>query len=286
MKTQRWIQRTVPLAAAALVGAAPMAFAQWGRVQSQQTQGQELFQWAGRVDREVQVVMRGSQLSTRNVGNAETGRARTRVMMQLPRQDGEVVAQVLNGRGDVDVVQQPNAQNGYTAVLRIVDGGAGSDNYRVVAYWQNYANGDYVGNGNGARNRGRARGRVDDNYPNYPRNPNYPNYPSTVYPRSGTVNQSGFHWTGNVDGDLEIRIQNGQISYRNLSGAQPTSMRIDRGNMSLPRNDAQAAIAQVQGRGSVSVVQQPSSWNGYTTVIRVRDPQGGYGYYDFDLVWR
>src|SRR2546430_9919788 len=31
------------------------------------------------------------------------------------------------------------------------------------------------------------------------------------------------------------------------------------------------------GRGSVSITQQPSQWNGYTTVVRVRDPQGGYG---------
>ena len=274
MKTQRWIHRTVPLAAAALVGAAPMAFAQWGRVQPRQAQGQELFEWAGRVDREVQVVMRGSQVSTRNVSNTETGRARTRVVMQLPRQDGEVVAQVLNGRGNVDVVQQPTSQNGYTTILRIVDAGAGSDNYRVVTYWQNYANGDYVGNG--ARNRGRARGRQNDDY--YP-NSNYPN-------RNGQYNQSGLHWSGNVDGDLEMRIQNGQITYRNLTGAQPTSIRVSSGNMAMPRTDAQATIAQAQGRGSIQVVQQPSSWNGYTTVIRVRDPQGGYGYYDFDLVWR
>ena len=70
MRTQRWIQRAIPLAAAALVGATPALFAQWGRTQNQ---GQELFEWAGRVDREVQIVMRGNQLSTRNVGNTETG---------------------------------------------------------------------------------------------------------------------------------------------------------------------------------------------------------------------
>ena len=75
MRTQRWFQRAIPLAAAALVGATPALFAQWGRTQNQ---GQELFEWSGRVDREVQIVMRGNQLSTRNVGNSETGRARTR----------------------------------------------------------------------------------------------------------------------------------------------------------------------------------------------------------------
>src|ERR1041384_7538127 len=101
MRTQRWIRRSVPLAAAALLGATPALFAQWGRTQNQ---GQELFEWAGRVDREVQIVMRGNQISTRNVGNNESGRARARVMMQMPRQDGEVVAQVIDGRGDVDVI--------------------------------------------------------------------------------------------------------------------------------------------------------------------------------------
>ena len=50
--------------------------------------------------------------------------------MQMPRQDGEVVAQVLNGRGNVDVIQQPTSQNGYTTVIRIVDNAGGSDNYR------------------------------------------------------------------------------------------------------------------------------------------------------------
>ena len=272
MQMQRWIHRAIPLAGAALIGATSTVFAQFGRTQ---TQGQELFEWSGRVDREVQIVMRGNQISTRNVGNNETGRARSRVMMQMPRQDGEVVAQVMNGRGNVDVIQQPNSQNGYTTVIRVLDNASGADNYRVAAYWENYSNGD-VGNGRG---RARGRDRNDNNpvgvYGNRDRNGVY-----------GNANQGILHWSGNVDGELEIRIQNGRVSYRNLSGAQPTSVRADGGNMSMPRVDAQVSVAQGQGRGSVYVIQQPSSNNGYATVVRVRDPQGGYGYYDFDLVWR
>jgi hypothetical protein len=274
MRTQRWIHRAVPLATAALLGATPALFAQWGRTQSQ---GQELFEWAGRVDREVQIVMRGNQLSTRNVGESETGRARARVMMQMPRRDGEVVAEMLNGRGNVDVIQQPTQQNGYTTVIRIVDRAGGSDNYRVTAYWQSYSNGDYIGNG--SNNRGRARGRDRDNN-GIPDNRER----TDIYGRNS--NQGILHWSGNVDGELEIRIQNGRVSYRNLSGAQPTGIRADGGNLSMPRYDATVSVAEGSGRGSVYVVQQPSANNGYTTVVRVRDPQGGYGYYDFDLVWR
>ena len=94
------------------------------------------------------------------------------------------------------------------------------------------------------------------------------------------------HWSGNVDDELEIRLQNGRVEYRTLRGAQPTSIRATNGNASMPRTNAQISVVQNQGRGSVTVVQQPSSWNGYTTVLRVKDPQGGYGYYDFDLMWQ
>jgi hypothetical protein len=198
-------------------------------------------------------------------------------MMQMPRQDGEVVAQTLNGRGNVDVIQQPTSQNGYTTVIRIVDNASGSDNYRVTAYWQNYSNGDVIGN-NG-RGRGRGRNNNDNRgvYDNRDRS-------GGIYGQN--ANQGILHWSGNVDGELEIRIQNGRVTYRNLSGAQPTSVRADGGNMSMPRYDATVSVAQGTGRGSVYVIQQPSANNGYTTVVRVRDPQGGYGYYDFDLVWR
>jgi hypothetical protein len=276
MRTQRGIQRTVLLAAAAIVGAAPMAFAQFG---NGSRSGQELFEWTGRVDKEVQIVMRGNQVSTRNAGNNETGRARSRVMMDLPRRDGQVVAQLENGRGNVDVIQQPSSQNGYTTIVRVYDAQGGSDSYRVAAYWQNYSNGDVYG-----RDRGRDRDR--DRNDDYDRNNNgYPNRGRG----NGGYNNNGYqvmHWSGNVDGELEIRLQNGRLDYRNLSGAQPTNIRLDRGNMSMPQNNSQVAIAQASGRGTITVVQQPSSWNGYTTVLRVRDPQGGFGYYDFDLVWR
>ena len=296
MRAQRGIQRTVLLAAAAIVGAAPMAFAQWG-IGNGSRSGQELFEWTGRVDREVQIVMRGNQVSTRNIGNNETGRARSRVMMGLPNRDGQVVAQLENGRGNVDVIEQPSSQNGFTTVLRVTDPQGGADNYRVVAYWQNYANGDVYGRSrdrdddadrNGYPNRNRGNGRYDRGDRGRG-NGGYDRGNGGYDRGNGGYNNNGYqvmHWSGNVDGELEIRLQNGRVDYRTLSGQQPTNMRLDRGNMSMPQNGSQVAIAQASGRGSITVVQQPSSWNGYTTVIRVRDPQGGYGFYDFDLVWR
>ena len=258
MRIQRWVLRSIPVAAALVVGAAPVVFAQ----------GQQVFEWTGRVDREVQISMRGNQLWTRSIGNNTATRERSRVFTPLPRQDGRVVAQLESGRGDVDVIQQPSASNGWTTVVRIRDTAGGSGTYRVAGYWESYANGDYIGRG-----RGRGRGRDRDRGA----------YDNRGYGQSGS---SMLHWSGNVDGLLEIRIQNGRVSYRTLSGAQPTAIRANVGDVGIPRGSSAVSVQQNQGRGSVSVVQQPSSYNGYTTVLRVNDPQSGASFYDFDLYWQ
>jgi hypothetical protein len=271
--------RSASLAAAALVGGATLAFAQWQR----QTSEQELFSWNGRVDREVQVVMRGGNVWTNDIGQTEPGRARSRALGVLPRENGEVSVRTLNGRGDVDVIQQPTARNGYTTIVRIRDPRSGADNYRLVAYWQGYSNGDVYDRNRGV-GRGRSRGDQGGVYRGGDNDDDDRGRSRGGYGQPGSYGRSALHWSGNVDGELEIRIQNGRIDYRTVSGQQPMNIRADRGNLDLGRSDARVAVVQNQGRGSVSVIQQPSSWNGYMTVIRVRDPQGGYGFYDFDLL--
>src|SRR3569623_638208 len=111
MSFHGFLQRSLPFAAVALISAAPIASAQ---------NGQELFEWSGHVDREVQITMRGNQVMTNVASRADRTRG-GRVFMQLPRRDGQMYVRVLNGRGSVDVVQQPTAQNGYTATVRVLD---------------------------------------------------------------------------------------------------------------------------------------------------------------------
>jgi hypothetical protein len=295
MKVSRWIQRALPLAGAATALSAFGAAAataqnalygvngQYGQVAQQNSQ--ELFEWNGRVDREIQLVMRGNNVQVDRVGNTEPRGGRARAMSALPRMDGQVNVQLVRGRGRVDVIQQPSRQNGYTTIVRIEDPGSGSDNYRLAAYWQGYAssNGDvYSTNPNGRRSRDRDRDDRDrdDRDRGTVNNGAYGGYGNVQ-----AANQA-LHWSGNVDGELEIRIQNGRVSYRTISGSQPTNIRADGGNLNMPRNAANLAVSQNQGRGTVSVMQQPSSWNGYTTVIRIRDPQSGSSFYDFNLLWQ
>ena len=277
MNMHRLIWRSLPavsIATALVAGVATVSAAQWNN----RGQGNELFEWTGSVDREVQITMRGNRVVTNSIGATESGRYNARAMSSIPRQNGQVVVQLVNGRGDVDVIQQPNAQNGYSTTVRIRDPRSGSDRYRVVAYYEGFSNGDVYGDDRSHRGDDGMRRR--DN--NDDRSGGYDNNRGGYGQNGNTV----MHWTGNVDDVLEIRMQDGQIQYRTMRGNQPTGIRVNDVGAQMPRGNAALSVVQHSGRGSVSVVQQPSAWNAYTTVLRVNDPQSGYGYYDFDLVWR
>jgi hypothetical protein len=279
MNMHRLISRSLPLVAGALAGIAPVAAAQWDNHDSRS--GQELFEWRGAVDREVQIVMRDNRVWTNNVGRTEPNNERSRAMSPLPRRDGEVVVRMVDGRGDVDVIQQPTSGNAYTTIVRIRDPRGGSDVYRLAAYWRGHSYGDIYRNGRGRADE-RNRGQRGDEMGNRRRDDDWGRG------RGNDGRQSLMRWSGNVDDELEIRLQNGRVEYRTLRGAQPTSIRVrvNAGNTTIPRSNANVQVALNSGRGQVNVVQAPSQWNGYTTVLRVRDPQGGYGYYDFDLIWQ
>jgi hypothetical protein len=42
----------------------------------------------------------------------------------------------------------------------------------------------------------------------------------------------------------------------------------------------------LEERGSADVIRQPSAANGYSTVIRIRDPKGGSGMYHIEADWQ
>ena len=253
-----------------------------------------LFEWTGDVDREVRITMRGRDIWTRDMGNSEYRQHRSRVLSALPYDDGEVRVRLMDGRGDADVIQQPTSRNNYTTIVRIRDSRSGADRYRLDAYWDSYrGNNGNGGWGWGANDRGR---RDDDGDRGYDPAPD----------RAGGVNGNGrdrggdidsrdrdgrgvdtrrvLRWTGDVDDQLEIRLQGTRVDYQTLSGAQPRSINVVNA-AGLPQRDVTIRVGQSMGRGQVYVVQQPTARNGYTAVLRVVDPQGGYGHYDFDVSW-
>jgi hypothetical protein len=224
------------------------------QISAQETQ---LFTWNGRVDRQVRLTMQGSNTSSSAVrGNEYSGRFR--VGSALPPEEGTVRVVTSGGRGDVSVIQQPSASNNFSTVIRVVDRNSGADRYQVTAYFTPTNAGRY----------GRGRGNSTD-----PR-------------RAGQA--AVLHWSGMVDSNAEVRWQGANVGQRALDGNPLRSVRSSisgNANTGNNRNNnvGQATVAVTEGRGQVDVVQQPSPANGNTTIVRITDPQGGYGRYAFDV---
>jgi hypothetical protein len=97
----------------------------------------EVYEWDGVVDREIQIQLRGNRAYVQPIGAGDNrSDSRGRMLGGLPQQTGNIVVQRLEGRGDVDVIEQPSSRNGYTATLRIRDQRSGAARYRIVAYWE------------------------------------------------------------------------------------------------------------------------------------------------------
>ena len=231
-----------------------------------------LFTWRGNVDAGARIYIRGDVVRAVRAEDANDGRGRGRTRAlgkvdldrALPRRDGIVRVELIEGRGRVDVVQQPSAANNYTAILQVRDWRSGKDNYRLAAYFEPSGYRTNRDGGVWGSNGGDVWGDDRDD----------------VY--AGTT---ALRWSGNVDGDLRISLWRGQLSYQTASGQQPTNVRANVGNAQA-RSASQLTVQLRMGRGTVQVIEQPSQYNNYTAVVRVLDQQGGYGYYDFDLIWR
>lgn len=288
------IPRTITVAAASaafLVLLAPAAHAQRQR---------PLFEWRGQVDREVDIVMRGNDLSTRPRGNERT-RSRSRTQGAIPSAPGYVSVQMQRGRGRAEVVQQPSARNGYTAIVRVRDDRPGADAYQLHAYWQpayadrdgSWGRGDDSrgGDGNWGRgpddrgrdhdhdyDRGRGgRGQDDGGYRDG-------GYGSGGYGGGYGVGSGSLRWTGSVDDVVDIRIQGRRVDYTTVSGSPVSGVRSQLSGGALGAG-ARVSVRQNGGRGTVMVLQQPSAQNGYTALVRVIDRAAGAAYYDLDLTW-
>jgi hypothetical protein len=116
----------------------------WGNNGRNDNVPREVFRWQGRVDKEVRIQLQGGRAYVQAMGNREVHNDNGRFVGGLPHQDGFLRVERVQGRGDIDVIEQPNASNGYHATLRVRDPRSGADNYRIIAYWQPvYNNGGY-----------------------------------------------------------------------------------------------------------------------------------------------
>jgi len=117
-----------------LAVAAHIASAQGNR--QRQNDRNSILQWQGQVDREIRIQIDRGRASVIEVGSNERTRRRVNMTGAIPNRPGTLYVEKLQGRGRVDVIQQPNARNGYTAVIRLRDPDSGASRYRIAAYWE------------------------------------------------------------------------------------------------------------------------------------------------------
>jgi hypothetical protein len=139
----------------------------------------------------------------------------------------------------------------------------GGDNQRFWLRWiSEIRRGDYGGN-RGGRWDGRGRDWDGRDRPAHP----------------GSLN-----WRGRVDDVIELEIRGDQIYERVVSG-QPVYEVSSRFNAMMPRRRVNVQVEKVRGRGNVDIVEQPSSRNNFTTVVRIRDTRGGADDYEIEVYW-
>jgi hypothetical protein len=95
-----------------------------------------------------------------------------------------------------------------------------------------------------------------------------------------------FEWRGTVDQEVRIQMRGGQTAVMGMGPREMTGYDQVRAMSGVPATDGYVRVQLMRGRGRADVVQQPRAENGYTTIVRVRDTQGGAGSYDVAAFWQ
>jgi hypothetical protein len=103
------------------------------------------------------------------------------------------------------------------------------------------------------------------------------------YGNGGYVNGRSpvYQFQGVVDKEITIQLRGNRSSFQAGNEVDNRAGRSGRIVNGLPNQEGTLVIERLAGRGNVDVIEQPSSRNGYTATLRVRDPQGGADSYRF-----
>lgn len=122
-----------------------------------------------------------------------------------------------------------------------------------------------------------------DGFNNRPRQYDVPIDPiEPPFPGGGGANGSA-SWSGRVDGKANIIIRGNTIRTEDLTGGLRITSQTVSG--SLPRRATIVTVNRRDGRGSMTVIQQPSRLNNFTAIIQIDDPRGGADNYRLDINW-
>ncbi len=93
------------------------------------------------------------------------------------------------------------------------------------------------------------------------------------------------NWRGTVDDEVQLVIRGNSVDVKTVSG-QAYSNATFNFTSPLPARKVRIEVDKKKGRGQVKVLQQPSRENDFTTVIQIRDKDGGAKDYELEIYWR
>jgi hypothetical protein len=91
-------------------------------------------------------------------------------------------------------------------------------------------------------------------------------------------------WSGRVDGTVDIEISGDFVEAIDKTASGLTNVRYNLEGYLASRSGS-VRTDKKEGRGTVSVIEQPSRNNDYTAVIRIFDPKGGADDYEVEIIW-
>ncbi len=96
----------------------------------------ETFRWKGRVDGADDIMIQGSKVRIEHVSANPIQNQDYRFSAPLPLGEVDLQLQVIKGRGEIRLLEQPSRRNQYTAVVRVDDQDKGGDSdYEFELSW-------------------------------------------------------------------------------------------------------------------------------------------------------
>lgn len=195
-----------------------------------------------------------------------------------------------DGRGLIELREEPGPRNNYTALVHVEDREGGEDRYHATLRWVttdggyrgDYSRGGYRGDDPRGRRgpwneriwRGEdlERGRID-----------FPGNDRGLYNRARF---GSLEFNARVNQTVVLKIRDDEVWAETLRG-RPLREASYRFTQPLPQMRVQnLQLERLDGRGEIRVLEQPSARNNYTASVLIHDPEGGADQYRFRLRWR
>jgi len=100
-----------------------------------QQHSSDYIKWSGNVDDKIDVCIKGSRVWVVVINGKTVDDQIVTVNQPLPSDNVLVTLAHFSGRGSVKVTQQPDSDNGYTAIVRVNDHEGGRGDYRFGLSW-------------------------------------------------------------------------------------------------------------------------------------------------------